>query len=107
MTTKVLISICRRDSEEADFQDGCSGRLTTPSSATPGRGRGCEHAGARRRRGLCRASWRAAQPVTEPVGPPPRSVTERQREREGVGEGKGVEGGGCGTFARKESVSLV
>ena len=39
-----------------------------PSSATPGRGRGCEHAGARRRRGLCRASWRAAQPVTEPVG---------------------------------------
>src|SRR5438132_1584762 len=42
--------------------------LTTPSSATPGRGRGCEHGGARRRRGLCRASWRAAQPVTEPVG---------------------------------------
>src|SRR5260370_41797753 len=37
-------------------------RLTTPSSATPGRGRGCEHGGARRRRGLCRASWRAAQP---------------------------------------------
>src|SRR5258707_863708 len=53
-------------------------RLTTPSSATPGWGRGCEHAGARRRRGLCRASWRAAQPVTEPVGPPPRAVTERQ-----------------------------
>jgi len=43
-------------------------RLTTPSSATPGRGRGSEHGGARRRRGLCRASWRAAQPVTEPVG---------------------------------------
>ena len=42
--------------------------LTTPSSATPGRERGCEHPGARRRRGLCRVSWRAAQPVTEPVG---------------------------------------
>src|SRR3989442_11816089 len=53
-------------------------RLTTPSSATPGRGRGCEHGGARRRRGLCRASWRAAQPVTEPVGSQPRAVTERQ-----------------------------
>src|SRR5207247_7189267 len=52
--------------------------LTTPSSATPGRGRGCELAGARRRRGLCRASWRAAEPVTEPVGLKPRSVTERQ-----------------------------
>src|SRR5258708_32427580 len=52
-------------------------RLTTPSSATPGRERGCEHGGARRRRGLCRASWRAAQPVTEPVGPQPRSGTER------------------------------
>src|SRR5712671_2776285 len=52
--------------------------LTTPSSATPGRGRGCEHGGARRRRGLCRASWRAAQPVTEPVGLQPRPVTERQ-----------------------------
>ena len=48
-------------------------RLTTPSSATPGRGRGGEHGGARRRRGLCRASWQAAQPVTEPVGLPPRS----------------------------------
>src|SRR5438874_4442385 len=53
-------------------------RLTTPSSATPGRGRGGEHGGARRRRGLCRASWRAAQPVTEPAGPQPRPVTERQ-----------------------------
>ena len=53
-------------------------RLPTPSSATPGRGRGCEHGGARRRRGLCRASWRAAQPVTEPVGPQPRAVTERE-----------------------------
>ena len=49
-----------------DEPDGSG--LTTPSSATPGRGRGCEHGGARRRRGLCRASWRAAQPVTEPVG---------------------------------------
>ena len=37
-----------------------------------------EQGGARRRRGLCRASWRAAQPVTEPVGWEPRSVTERQ-----------------------------
>lgn len=52
--------------------------VTTPSSATPGRGRGCEHGGAMRRRVLCRASWRAAQPVTEPVGPQPRPVTERQ-----------------------------
>src|SRR5258708_28677365 len=43
-------------------------RLTTPSSATPGRERGCEHGGARRRRGLCWASWRAAQPRTEPGG---------------------------------------
>src|SRR5260221_3370700 len=48
--------------------DSARKRLTTPSSATPGRGRGCEHAGARRRRGLCRASWRAGEPVTEPVG---------------------------------------
>src|SRR5256885_2981529 len=62
-------------------------RLTTPSSATPGRVRGCEHGGARRRRGLCRASWRAAQPVTEPVGPQPRSVTERQSPEFAAAEG--------------------
>ena len=62
---------------EAFMGEGAQ-RLTTPSSATPGRGRAWKHAGARRRRGLCRASWRAAQPVTEPVGPQPRSETERQ-----------------------------
>src|SRR5258707_11944849 len=56
-------------------------RLTTPSSATPGRGRGCEHAGARRRRGLCRASWRAAQPVTEPAGPKPHPKTQPPNPR--------------------------
>ena len=56
----------------------CRERLTTPSSATPGRGRAWKQSGARRRRGLCRASWRAAQPVTEPVGQKPCSVTERQ-----------------------------
>src|SRR5256885_16167769 len=64
-------------------------RLTTPSSATPGRGRGCEHSGARRRRGLCRASWGAAQPATEPVGPkpPPGNGTPKPGVRWGAGLG--------------------
>src|SRR5438309_3117264 len=60
------------------FKECAHRRLTTPSSATPGRGRGCEHSGARRRRGLRSEERRVGKEGSDRGGPPPCKENERQ-----------------------------